>query len=218
MVMIAQQTAHADVLGVFVVVEQRQSRHRTTTAVRMVLMMLMMVLRVLMMVIRLGQAGILQHRLLRLFDDVHRLFDFALSRLVALRLRLDNGHRRMEAIDAAAIVFGALQTQRCRNALLLVELHQHTAGGGRFGESRVFHLAAEAREVVHHVVELPVRQDVQHDDGATDLFDFARIVVGRQLRIGRQMLGLQFRIAGGDVLRWNRKGCEYVLYGKICPI
>lgn len=157
--------------------------------------------RVVVRMVRMVQiVRTLQHTLLGLLDDVHRLLDFALGGLVALRLRLDDRHRRVEDVYRAAIVLGALQLQCGGDALLLVELHQHAARRRRFGQTGVLHLAAAPREMVHHVVQLPVRQHVQHDNGATDLLDFARIIVGRQLRIRRQIVGGQLRIAGRHVL------------------
>lgn len=106
----------------------------------------------------------------------------------------------MKDIDAAVIVLGALEFQSRRNALLLVEFHQNTASGRRFGKSGVLHFAALSREMVHHVVQLPMGQNVQHDNGASNLFDFARIIVGWQLWIGRQIVVGQLRIAGRNVL------------------
>lgn len=107
----------------------------------------------------------------------------------------------MVDIQNAMIVFRSLETQRCGNALLFAELEQEASARSGLCQTGVFHLTAESCKMLHNVVHLPLGQYVEDDECAPDLFDFARIVVGRKLWIGRQVECLQLGITGGYILQ-----------------
>lgn len=140
-----------------------------------------------------------EHRLC-FSDNVHCFFDFTLRCFVALCLWFNDRHCRMVDIQNAMIVFGALKAKCSGNALLFAELEQEASARGGLCKSGIFDLTTESGKMFHNVVHFPLRQYVEHNKRAPDLLDFTRIIVGWQLRIGRQIVGLQFRITGSNIL------------------
>jgi hypothetical protein len=135
-----------------------------------------------------------------LLDDGHRLFDFLLRCLVALRFGLGDGLSRVVEVKRGTIEVGSLHLQRVDHALLLTELdHCETLAIVGFGEPRVLDLAS-ALEVIHEFVHAPIRLHVDHEDCPTSLFDLSVIEVDGKRRVLGKSVVLELGIVGAEDL------------------
>lgn len=130
-----------------------------------------------------------------LLHNRHGFLDLLLGCLIALRFRLHDRLRRMVHVQPIATEFGTVHLQARYNTLLLAKFQQSKARPLILGIASVLNLSTQL-EMVHQLLQTPIGLDVQHQEGATSLFDFLRIEIDRQGRVLRKVILIQLRIDG----------------------